>query len=64
MNKHMLLYSASITSRIQYSADFIGQELQVDPFGITPSQEEFNIYAGWKIYYSDKRIKEQSMDET
>ena len=51
----MVLYTHSITPRLQYILDFIAKELQIDPILITLSREEFNKYTGAKINYSDKR---------
>ena len=52
----MILYTHSITPRLQYIIDFIGKELQIDSIRITLSPEEFNKYTGARINYSDKRI--------
>jgi hypothetical protein len=57
----LVLYSHSITPRLQYIVDFIGKELQDDAFKITSSPEEFSSYAGTKINYSDKRITENEI---
>jgi hypothetical protein len=54
----LILYTHSITSRLQYIVDFIGKELQVDSIQLTSSREEFNKYNGAKINYSDKRISD------
>jgi len=52
----LILYSHNITSRLQYVADFIAKELQVDSFSITSSEKEFSDYPGPRINYSDKQI--------
>jgi hypothetical protein len=52
----LILYSHNITPRLQYAADFIAKELQVDSFSITSSEEEFRDYPGPRINYSDKQI--------
>jgi hypothetical protein len=54
----LILYSHSITPRLQYIVNFIGIELLNDAITITSSQEEFNGNAGTKINYSDNRIGE------
>jgi hypothetical protein len=51
----LILYSHSITPRLQYIVNFIGKELQADPVKITSSTDEFNKYEGAKINYSDSR---------
>ena len=57
----MVLYTHSITPRLQYILDFIAKELHIDSIGITSSREEFNKYTGPKINYSDKRTTDPEL---
>ncbi len=52
----MLLYTTSLTPRLQYISDFIGKELANEPFVITTDKEQFNKFTGPKINYSDADI--------
>ncbi|MFI5132468.1 MAG: DUF7033 domain-containing protein, partial [Chitinophagales bacterium] len=54
----MILYTHSITPRLQYIADFIAKELQTGTIKVTASREEFNNAGDNKINYSDNRIAE------
>ena len=47
----MLLYSSSITPRLQYVADFIGRQIIGEPFQLTSDTFYFNDYLGPKINY-------------
>ena len=48
----MIVYSSSITPRLQYICDFIGNELIGKPFQITDKKQEFLAYTGSRINYS------------
>jgi len=57
----MLFYCVSITPRLKYILDFIGNELQTAPVHLTSSLEEFTKYNGAKINYSDNRITQSEI---
>jgi hypothetical protein len=57
----LILYTHSITPRLQYIIEFIGKELQVEPISITSSEEEFTRYEGPKINYGENRISGQEL---
>lgn len=52
----MLLYSSSITSRLQYIADFSGKHIIGKPFEVTTDRDYFQKYENAKINYSAERI--------
>lgn len=52
----MLLYSASISARLEYISSFIAREITGDGFQLTPDIEVFKNFAGSKINYSQQRI--------
>jgi len=52
----ILIYSASITSRLQYSCSFIFKELLQVDVQITHDVELFKVCEGMKINYSDLRL--------
>jgi hypothetical protein len=52
----ILIYSASIPSRLQFITDFIGNSLFGGPFKLTKTIEEYNSHAGPKINYSDTAL--------
>lgn len=54
----MIVYSSSITHRLRYICDFIGQELAGKPFTLTDSKEEFGDFQGLRINYSAERLTE------
>ncbi|MEI9910101.1 MAG: hypothetical protein WDO71_10740 [Bacteroidota bacterium] len=57
----MILYTHSITPRLQYIVEFIGKQIQGVAIQVTSSTEEFSNYDGPKINYSDKRITESEI---
>jgi hypothetical protein len=57
----LILYSHTITPRLQYVIDFIAKELKIDPFSTTSSPEEFRSYTGGKINYSDNKISDNEV---
>lgn len=52
----MIVFSNTITSRLQYILDFIGKETLGEPFQITNDAGIFRKYEGPKINYSKARI--------
>lgn len=52
----MLVYSVSITPRLQYVFNFIGKEIDKSIPQYTSSQDEFSKHNGIKINYSGQRI--------
>lgn len=52
----MLLYSTTISPRLKYVCDFIGNEITGDTFQLTSDTGIVKTYAGAKINYSEKRI--------
>jgi hypothetical protein len=54
----VILFSNSITPRLQYISDFIGKEITGEPFQIISSIEDFRRHSSPKINYSDKRISD------
>jgi hypothetical protein len=57
----LILYTHSITPRLQYILDFIGKELQIDSLQLISSLEEFTKYSGPKINYTDTRITQNEL---
>ena len=57
----MILYTHSITPRLQYIVDFIGKELKIDDLRTTSSLQALGDYTGPKINYSDKRVSENEI---
>jgi hypothetical protein len=54
----VIIYCHSITARLQYISDFIGTEINREPFQLTTDIEKFKQYTADKINYSDQRISE------
>lgn len=52
----MLIYSPTITSRLQYIADFSGKEITCKPFDLTSDLSYYQKESGVKINYSTERI--------
>ncbi len=52
----MIVFTNTITPRLKYIADFIGQEIVGKAFDLTDDPEAFINYAGARINYSDKPI--------
>jgi hypothetical protein len=48
----MLIYTTSITSRLQYISDFIGKELTGTAFQLTDSKDKYLSHTGSRINYS------------
>lgn len=54
----LLVYTHTITPRLQYVADFIGKEIFDAPMHITIGEQEFKNYAGPRLNYSDNDFSE------
>lgn len=54
----MLIYSETITSRLQYIAEFIGNEITGKPIEITTDRDIFSRSESEKINYSNQPIQE------
>ncbi len=54
----MIVYSSSITHRLQYICDFIGKELIGTPLQITDRKVEFLNFPGLRINYSTEKVAE------
>jgi len=52
----MILYSPTITPRLQYILNFIGKELMGKGFVLTSKKEELLSYSGARINYSPEKI--------
>lgn len=52
----MIVYSHSITNRLRYTCNFIGNELFGNPLIITSDKDEFSSHPHPRINYSDYRI--------
>lgn len=52
----MIVFSNTITPRLQYISDFIGKEITGKPFQLTSDKETFRSYSGPKINYSAELI--------
>lgn len=52
----MIVFSNTITNRLRYIADFIGQEIAGKPFEITDNPDKFIGYVGAKINYSNQPL--------
>ncbi|MEO7923688.1 MAG: polysaccharide deacetylase family protein [Chitinophagaceae bacterium] len=57
----MLVYSSTISARLRYISDFIGQELTGKPFLLTTDKQEFLEYPGAKINYSESRFGQEKI---
>ncbi len=57
----MILYSHTITPRLQYITDFIGKEIFGKPIELTTDVEVFSNYTGPKINYSHTRISSEEL---
>ena len=54
----MIVYSSSITHRLRYICDFIGNQLIGKPFQLTDRKVEFLDFRGLRINYSAEKITE------
>jgi hypothetical protein len=54
----MLLFSYTITPRLQYVTDFVSSQLLEEPIRLTTSETEFNNYNGPRINYSGVSFSE------
>ncbi len=52
----MLIYSSTITPRLQYVAEFSGKEIFGQPLKITADLTHYHQYTGAKINYSSEKI--------
>src|SRR5688572_8307282 len=59
--QEMIVYSPSITPRLQYISDLIGRELTGHPFQLTGEIEEYKNARGAKMNYSDRMVEEDEL---
>jgi len=52
----VIVFSNTVTPRFQYILDFIGKEINGEPFQIFTNATDFRDYSGPKINYSKERI--------
>ena len=52
----MILFSNTITHRLQYIADFIGNEIIGESITVTDNLSDFIAHPGLKINYSNEQI--------
>jgi len=52
----MLLYAHTITARLEYIIDFIGNEILAEIITLTTDKEKFRQYTREKINYSNQPI--------
>ncbi len=52
----MILFSNTITHRLNYIADFIGHQIIGEPIAVTDNRTDFIAYTGLKINYSNEQI--------
>jgi hypothetical protein len=52
----VILFSNTITHRLRYIADFIGNQIISEPITVTDNAADFNAYSGLKINYSNEQI--------
>lgn len=57
----MIVFTNSISSRLQYISDFIGNEIIGKPFELTSDISHFRQYEGPKINYSSSAISENEI---
>ncbi|HYM95574.1 MAG TPA: polysaccharide deacetylase family protein [Chitinophagaceae bacterium] len=57
----MILYSHTITARLQYISDFIGNEISGKPIELTSETDVFRNYSDAKINYSNERISPEEI---
>lgn len=57
----VLVYSETITPRLQYIAGFIGKEITGEPFQLTTDRFYFHDYSGPRINYSRERISDSEL---
>lgn len=55
----LLLYSHTLTNRLQYTVDFFSRELFNEPIRITTDAEAFKAYDGPRLNYSDHDFSEE-----
>jgi hypothetical protein len=55
----LLVYTHTISPRLQYITDFIGKELFDEPMRFTTNKQEFNDFNGARLNYSDADFSEQ-----
>src|SRR5882724_13052760 len=55
----LLIYSHTITPRLQYIVDFVSRELFSDPMLITTDKDKFIRFKGPRLNYSDTDFSEQ-----
>ncbi|MBS1564770.1 MAG: hypothetical protein JST39_10290, partial [Bacteroidetes bacterium] len=55
----LLLYANTITPRLRYIVDFIGNELLPDPITITTDKQQFTSFTGPRINYSETDFSEE-----
>jgi hypothetical protein len=56
-----LIFTDTITPRLQYITDFIGKEIYGKPFELTTDADLFSNHTGPKINYSHKRINNEEL---
>ena len=52
----MILFTHTVTARLEYIASFIAKEIGITSFRITTNADEFRQYDGACINYSEARI--------
>ena len=52
----MIVFSNTITHRLNYIADFIGNQIIGEPITVTDNRTDFIAYPGLKINYSNEQI--------
>jgi hypothetical protein len=57
----VILFSNTITPRLQFIAEFIGHEITAEPLSITESISEFRKHDGPRINYSDQRLGDREI---
>jgi hypothetical protein len=57
-NLMLLLYCHTITPRLQYIVEFFNKELFEEPILITSSPEQFRLFTGQRLNYSEHRISD------
>ncbi|MEO5683465.1 MAG: hypothetical protein ABIQ88_12530 [Chitinophagaceae bacterium] len=55
----LLFYAHTITPRLKYIVDFISNELFTEPISLTSNAEDFKVFEGPRINYSDNDFSEQ-----
>jgi hypothetical protein len=58
----ILLFSNTLSPRLQYICSFIFKDLMNEPFSITTNEDELDLFKGVKIIYSNSTFRESAFN--